>query len=285
MKINNSKMIKIFVAILAFVAFNSTTAYAAWWGTPGYEWAVSKRLTGLANNSSLNNPISNANFYSVLIKYLNYKNVAPKENVKQNVEVLNSFNKTISGIVETVDTYISVSSLNEQEYKVVATYIEHVDDVLEKNKDFTPRDDLKNVYLYLSLAKYKAAKLISEPNYRRLVLSNGSPTSMFNVGNVKYKELVDYNIKPYYGDISRKEFLTLMFSLLSNQDVSDEEVLKQFNEAGVLIGYEDGSLWLDNPLTYAEMFTFLRRFETFDFNPESETTEGSEETDEIKEYN
>ena len=78
-----------------------------------------------------------------------------------------------------------------------------------------------------------------------------------------------------------------MFSLLSEQNVSDDEILKQFAGAGVLVGYEDGEYQLQNPLTYAEMFTFLRRFEIFDFNPEPETEEGTEADteDEVEEYN
>ena len=76
-----------------------------------------------------------------------------------------------------------------------------------------------------------------------------------------------------------------MFSLLSEQNLSEEEVLTQFNDAGVLVGYENGSLELEQPLTYAEMFTFLRRFEIFDFNPEPEVEEGTNSEDEVKEYN
>lgn len=285
MKIKNSKIIKLITALTIVATMSSTTVFAAWWGTPGYEWAREKKLTTLANNSALNNKVSHANFYSILIKYLQYKNVSTGGTVVQNVGASDSFNKAIDGIVQTVDKYITADSINEQEYKVVATYIEHVDDILESNATFLNRDDLKSVYLYLSLAKYKAATLISEPAYRNLVLSNSSPTETFNVGNTKYKELIDYNIKPYYGDISRREFLVLMFSLLSEQDLSEEEILTQFNESGVLIGYQDGGLWLDNPLTYAEMFTFLRRFEIFDFNPEPEVEGNTGDSDgEIKEY-
>lgn len=285
MKIKNSKIIKLITAFVILATISSTTVFAAWWGTPGYEWAREKKLTTLANNSALNNKVSHANFYSILIKYLQYKNVRPGGTVMQNVGASNSFNKAIDGIVQTVNNYISAESLSPQEYKIVATYIEHVDEILETNASILNRDDLKNVYLYLSLAKYKAATLISEPAYKNLVLSNASTTALFNVGNTKYKELVDYNIKPYYGDISRREFLVLMFSLLSEQELSEEEILTQFNESGVLIGYEDGGLLLENPLTYAEMFTFLRRFEIFDFNPDPEAGEGAEDSDgEINEY-
>ena len=113
--------------------------------------------------------------------------------------------------------------------------------------------------------------IIDDDLYRSYVLTN--------IGPVKYKELIAYNIKPYYGDISRREFLVLMFSLLSEQSVSEDEILKQFNESGVLVGYND-DLMLSKNLTYAEMFTFLRRFEVFEFNPSPEESE--ENTDVVE---
>lgn len=296
MRKNSSMIIKSIVALTIVASTLSTTAFAAWgWETPGYEWAREKRLTSITNTSTLNNKVSHANFYSTLIKYLQLKDVKPKQSVKQNVAALTTFNKSLEGMVKVIDEYISKEMLTPQEYREVITYMNHLYSevkgisvgTLPNNANYLTRDSLKDLYLYLSLARYKAATLISEPTYKKLVINNWGPTPMFNVGTVKYKEIIDYNIKPYYGDISRHEFLILMFSLLSEQSLSDEEVLTQFNDAGVLIGYEDGSLELEQPLTYAEMFTFLRRFEIFDFNPEPETEEGEETNseDEVKEYN
>lgn len=296
MKKNSLRIIKSIVILTIVASTLSTSAFAAWtWSTPGYEWARENRLTSIANNSTLNNKVSHANFYSILIKYLNLKGVRPKENVRQNVEDVDTFNNALEGVVADVEAYITRDSLTPQEYRELVTYINHMRSVadgfdigtLPNNADMLTRDSLKDIYLYFSLAKYKAATLISDSNYKNLVIKNVGPTPMYNVGNVAYKEIIDYNIKPYLGDISRREFLILMFSLLSEQDVSDDEILTQFAEAGVLVGYEDGEYQLENPLTYAEMFTFLRRFEIFDFNPEPEVEEGEESDteDEVKEYN
>lgn len=296
MKKNISRIIRSIVILTIVASTLSTSAFAAWtWSTPGYEWAREKRLTSITNTSVLNNKVTHANFYSILIKYLNLKGVRPKKEVRQDVENVNTFNKALQGVVSDVEEYITRDSLTPQEYRELVTYINHMRSVadgfdigtLPNNADMLTRDSLKDIYLYFSLAKYKAATLINDPSYKNLILKNMGPTSTYNVGNVAYKEIIDYNIKPYFGDISRREFLILMFSLLSEQNVSDEEILTQFAEAGVLVGYEDGEYQLENPLTYAEMFTFLRRFEIFDFNPEPETEEGAEtdSEDEVKEYN
>ena len=75
-----------------------------------------------------------------------------------------------------------------------------------------------------------------------------------------------------------------MFSLLSEQSVTEEDIINQFSESGVILGYSD-SLMLEENLTYAEMFTFFRRFETFDFNPiEVEEGEDGETEGGIIEY-
>ena len=92
---------------------------------------------------------------------------------------------------------------------------------------------------------------------------------MANHSNVKYAEILEYGIEPYYGNVTRREFLILMFSLLSEQKLQEQEILDQYNESGVLLGYED-DLMLTKDLTYSEMFTFLYRFEIFEFNPVEE---------------
>lgn len=276
MKKKSSKIIKLILILSVLFTVMSTTVFAAWWGLPGYEWARSKGLTALANNSTLNNKVSHENFYSILIKYLKYKNVAPKKNVVQH-NASNNFNKALDGIVEEINTYLNKEVLTPKEYRNVATYTEHIKKTINENAGLLNRDNIKTINLYLSLVKYSAAVKINDDSYRTYVL-NG-------LGAVKYRELVTYNIKPYFGDISRREFLVLMFSLLSERDLSEEDIIKEFSDAGVLLGFdtEGQELGLSKNLTYAEMFTFLKRFEIFDFNPtESENTEGDSTVEEVQ---
>ncbi len=276
MKKKSSKIIKLILILSVLFTVMSTTVFAAWWGLPGYEWARSKGLTALANNSTLNNKVSHENFYSILIKYLKYKNVAPKKNVVQH-NASNNFNKALDGIVEEINTYLNKEVLTPKEYRNVATYTEHIKKTINENAGLLNRDNIKTINLYLSLVKYSAAVKINDDSYRTYVLNS--------LGAVKYRELVTYNIKPYFGDISRREFLVLMFSLLSERDLSEEDIIKEFSDAGVLLGFdtEGQELGLSKNLTYAEMFTFLKRFEIFDFNPtESENTEGDSTVEEVQ---
>lgn len=273
-----SNIIKIVMSLTILLTTLSSATFAAWWGTPGYEWARSKGLTTMANNSALNNKVSHENFYATVLKYLAYKGVYPKGSVMQNVGEYKSQNKMLEQYVKQINNnYASKSSLTIDEYRAFATNVEHVKNIISDNADLLNRDDLKELNLYLSLTKFECANKIDDRDYRNLVLLNLAPTKTHNVGAVKYKDLVEYGIKPYLTDISRKEFLVLMFSLLSEQNVSEDEIINQFSESGVILGYSN-SLMLEENLTYAEMFTFFRRFETFDFNPvdveEGETEDG-----------
>lgn len=270
MKKNNSRLIRSILIICILTVMISTTTFAAWWGTPGYEWARSKGLTYMMSNSALNRDVSLSDFYYILLKYLDFKDVTPKSGVVQHVNDTKCFNQALVDMIININSYLEKTSLTPQEYRNVATYIEHVDKIVQEQKAFLTRDDLKSFDLYLSLCKYKAATMIDEASYKTYVLSK--------MGEVKYKEIVKYNIKPYYGNVSRKEFLVLMFSLLSEQGISEDEMLKQYNESGVLLGYDD-DLMLSKNLTYAEMFTFLKRFENFEFNPVTEEDTETEEND------
>ena len=132
------------------------------------------------------------------------------------------------------------------------------------------RNSVKNIDLYLRLSQYKAATIINDREYRELALSR--------LGRVRNAEIFNYGIIPYAGEVTRKEFLLLMFDLLSSQGLTESEIITSFNEAGVLLGYQS-DLMLDKQITYSEMLTFLYRFEIYDFNPVIEEVEETEESD------
>lgn len=271
-------LLKSFMVITIILTMLSSVSFAAWWGTSFYEWARARGLTSMITMNAANNKVSHDNFYSILLKYLNYKGVRPDGSVMQDVGTYKSQNKALEGFVREIEAIISKKSLTNNEYRNLATYIEAVKDLLGDNQKFLTRDNLKNLNLYLSLAKYKGATLIADSDYRALILSNNAPTLETNVGIVKHKALIDYGIKPYYNNITRGDFLILMFSLLSEQSLSEEEIINQFYESGVIKGYSEAEvmLELEQELTYVEMFAFLNRFEFFDFNPVAVEGEGDD---------
>jgi len=249
------------IIVMIIVANLTTLSYAAWWGTPGYEWCFSKGITSVMTQKEMEKTVELDDFYSVLLRYLKYKNVDKNRKVIQNIESTKNTNSALVGMMNTVNSYLVREHLTPNEYRQVITYIEHAEILVERQQKLLNRDEIKSFYLYLSLAKYKAATLIDDLEFKNEQIAVQS--------NVKYSEILDYGIEPYYGSVTRREFLLLMFSLLSDQNIEQNEIIKQYNDAGVLVGYEN-DLMLEKELTYSEMFTFLYRFEIFEFNPVEE---------------
>lgn len=251
--------------ILIIVLVNiATISFAAWWGTPGYEWCFSKGITKMMSQKEMNKKVEQEDFYAILLRYLKYKDIEKGRDVIQTVGSTRNMNSALIGMMNDVNDYLVMKSLTPNQYRQVITYIGHAERLVESQQKLLNRSEIKSFYLYLSLARYKAAMLIDDISYRLQQMSLR--------GNVKYSEILEYGIEPYYGEVTRREFLILMFSLLSDQKLTEQEILTQFNEAGVLVGY-DNDLMLQKELTYSEMFTFLYRFEIFEFNPIEEEEE------------
>ena len=253
-----SKSFQRLIILIIVFATLASSSFAAWWGTPGYEWCFSKGITSVMTQSEMNKTVELEKFYAILLRYLKYKGVDKDRNVMQTVGDISRTNSALIGMMNDVNSYLIREYLTPGEYRQVITYIEHAERMVEQQQRLLNKEEIKSFYLYLSLARYRAAMLINESIMRS--------QEMALQGNVKYSEILEYGIEPYYGNITRKEFLILMFSLLSDEQVSEEDILKRFNESGVLIGYEN-DLMLQKEMTYSEMFTFLYRFEIFEFVP------------------
>lgn len=260
------------ILLLTIVLFTSNVSLAAWWATPGYEWALLQGLTSVKSKTQLDKTVTHTDFYSTILKYLTLKGVEPKGVNVHHADDMTYLNNVVSGLFEIVNTYTTKESLTPEQYRIVENYIEHATTTFNEYKQYLTREDIKNVDLYLALSKYKAATLINDREYKELVLSR--------LGTIKNSEIFSYGITPYAGEITRREFLVLMYDLLSyGSPISEDSVstvINNFADAGVLLGYQS-DLMLDKPITYSEMLTFMYRFEIYDFNPVVEDTEDAED--------
>lgn len=272
----NSKRI-FAILLLTIVLFTSNVSFAAWWATPGYEWGLTKGLTSIKSQKELNSVVTHSDFYTIVLKYLALKDVQPEGKLAHHSDNMEYLNNVVAGLFKLINGYTSKASLTPDEYRQVESYVEHARKTFKNYSNYLSRNNTKNIDLYLELSQYRAATLINDREYRDLVLSR--------IRNVKNSDIFTYGIIPYAGDITRREFLVLMFDLLSYQSLTDDEIIRSFNEAGVLLGYES-DLMLDKQITYSEMLTFLYRFEIYDFNPMPEEIEdGGEEEVQVVEKN
>ena len=249
----------------------TSSSFALWWGTPGYEWALQSGLTGIKTKSQLENEVELDDLYSTILQYLSIKNVRPKNAKLHHEDKMYGLDSVAKGICDIINGYNDRDSLTIQQFYIVENYVDKGYKLLEDYKHLSnklTRQDLKNIECYLRLSKYRAATLISDYADREYALSR--------LGYVKNARIVNYGIIPYSSKITRREFLILMYDLLTQSDSrqsgtksSNEYQIDAFYDAGVLIGYDTG-LELDKLLNYTEMYTFFYRFETFDFETNSE---------------
>lgn len=257
---NNKRLLMIFV--LTFVMLIGSNCYAAWWGTPGYEWALSKGLTSIKTQSQLNRTVTLSDYYNIILKYLNMKNVEPKNSVAQELYYDGLYNGSIVAIVNDVNSYISgADSLSPQEYRNLEKLVAASKKIIEDNSDLLYRDNLKNLNLYLDLAKYKGATLLEEDTKIKKEYKNNI---LYGLRNTKYASSLKFGIMPMCGEPTRGSFLVLMHNLMSDNSKGSSDVIKAFNDAGVLLGYNN-DLWLNEPIKYSEILTFMYRFEAYDF--------------------
>lgn len=252
------KFIGLIIMIVTVMACTTTFA-AIWWGDPGYQWALSNRLTPVKSTSQLNKKVSLTDFYTTVIKYLRLKGISPKNKNIHHQDNMDGIDNVAKGLFEIINDYNSKKSITIQQYYIVENYVKHGKKTLEDYMGYSQyltRDSLKNIQLYLDLSQYKAATLIGSRSDREYILSR--------IGYMKNAEILNYHILPYAGDITREEFLVVMYDLISDKKMSSDAIIDAFYETEVLKGYETG-LELDKELTYAEMLTFLYRFEIFDF--------------------
>lgn len=253
-------MIALTIILIIFI-MSFSVSMAAWWGTPGYEWAVSTGLTGIKSQAQLYSEVELDDLYATILKYLSMKSVYPKDKSIHHEDELEGMDNTARGIIDIINGYNTRKSLTIQQFYIVENYAEKGYDTLEEYKAYSQkltRQELRNIESYLRLSKYRAATLISDRSDREYAIAR--------LGYVKNAKIINYGMLPYTNKLTRREFLTVMYDLLTEgaSNSSTSRAVESFENAGVLIGYDTG-LELDKLLDYVEMYTFLYRFEIYDF--------------------
>ncbi len=263
---NNIKTIKrvsFLTLLLCFVVMVGSVSFAAWWGKPGYEWALTNGLTGVKTDSQLYQTVELDDLYATILKYLSLKGILPRDGKVHHSDKMDGMDHVAKGLCDIINGYNDRTSLTIQQFYIVENYVDKGYKLLEDYKGYSQyltREDLKNLESYLRLSKYRAAMLIADRSDREYALSK--------LGYIKNSKIINYGMIPYSTKISRREFLVLMYDLLSKSSYGSDSAINIFYDSGVLIGYDTG-LELDKLINYVEMYTFMHRFENFDFDSNS----------------
>ena len=264
-----NKRIMFLTIIISVILMSFAMSMAAWWGTPGYEWAISCGLTSPKTKSQLDSTVELDDLYSTILKYLSMKGVYPISKRLHHEDKMEGMDNVAKGLADIINGYNDRESLTIQQYYIVENYTLKGYEMLENYKAYSQyltREDLKNIETYLRLSRYRAATLIADRSDREFALSR--------LGYTKNSGIINYGMVPYTTKISRREFLELMYDLMSEPSdaaMTDNYVINSFYNTGVLIGYDTG-LELQKLLTYTEMYAFLYRFEIYDFTTHENKT-------------
>jgi len=272
MKINNlNKKVLILTILTSVIIMSCAMSFAAWWGTPGYEWALVNGLTGTKTKAQLDSTVELDDLYATILRYLSLKKVYPLNKTLGQEDKMDGMDNTAKSICEQIVAKMSKEHFNIQDYYVVEKLTTDGYDLLEKYKTYSQkldREQLKNIEAFLRLSRYRAATLVEDRSDREYALSR--------LGYVKNANIVNYGVMPYTGKISRKEFLKLIYGLMTpasgpvngtgtTNSSNTDYAITAFYNAGVLIGYDTG-LELEQLLRYSELYSFLYRMEIYDFS-------------------
>ena len=145
----NSRFLKGILMLIIAVSMFSSTCFGAWWGTPGYEWGLSKGLTSVKSQRSLEEPVTHADLYSTILKYLYMKGISPSYRSVHHRDDMTYLNNVVAGVFGLINNYTSRSYLTPDDYRIVESYIDHGRDTFYKYKSFI-RNDMRNRYLLMN---------------------------------------------------------------------------------------------------------------------------------------
>ena len=118
-------LVKRIVVIMIVVMNIMSVSFAAWWGTPGYEWCLTNGITSMKTRAELNKDVTNEDFYAILLRYLKFKKVQAKSSgVIQTLGDTDNMNPVIAGLVQNINEYLKKVSLTPEEYRQVVTYMD-----------------------------------------------------------------------------------------------------------------------------------------------------------------
>lgn len=241
-------MIMLITIIIAVPIYAKET-----WYSDGYEWANAQEIIGKKTDAQLAQNVHSEEFYDMLFKYLELRHVTSigetqgyykSDDYKTDNYILVAADKQLT-------YYVAKDWLTNVEYKKAVTLIENATNILDKNPDYFTKSEIESTKYYLEVMNYLLYTKIYDYDYKNQVFA----------AKPKNADLfVKYGLIPYYGEISREEFLNIVYyyTVARGNPVSTATTVGYYRYNDVLRGY-DNNLMLTNKLTYAHFVTFISR--------------------------
>lgn len=239
----------VLIMLIAIIISIPGIANASWYSEP-YDWAYSNRLVNKMNDKQLMSNVAPEDFYTILFKYFDMMDVQPSEQYFK-MDDYKTDNYILVATERQLSSYVTKEWLTSDEYKKAVTLIENARNVLDKNGKYFDATEIQYIEYYLNIMHYILYTKIYDYDYKQQVY----------VVKPKNVELfMEYKLIPYYGDITREEFLNLMYhyTVAEGMTFSTGVSVGYYKYNNVLLGYQN-NLMLTDKLNYAQMVTFLSR--------------------------
>ncbi len=247
------KKVICFICIIVIAFCNVSFAS---WIDDGYSWARNNGIIGTKTTSQLLKNMTAEDFYTMLFKYFDKNPTAFYASVQYQDDYFKMDDyKTDNYILVSMDReltkIVAKEWITNAEYKKGITLIENAQNILNKNGKYFTDEEKQNIEYYLKVMRY----LLREKIY-----DNEFKLTQYASVPLNGPKFIEYRLIPYYGVISREEFLNLMYkySQAHNNTFSTGQCIGYYIQQNVLKGY-DNNFMLAVKLNYAHFTTFLSR--------------------------
>lgn len=233
--------------LLLFVMIINVNAES--WYTNGYNWARNTGIIKQKTNKQLGQNVDPVEFYTILFKYFEQNNMLIYYKYQKQDDYKND-NYALVATDRKLTALANKEWITNNEYKTAKTLIDKANNLIDKNQKHFTKGEKASIKYYLEVMNYILYNKIYDYDYK-ITQSVKKPQN----GDM----FIKYHMIPFYGEVTREEFLNLMYRYTVNPEENNvAKIIKNYTDTGVLLGY-DNNLMLTVKLTYAHFTTFLSR--------------------------
>lgn len=236
----------ILTIVLAIPAFSASE-----WYSEGYTWAKDENIISSKTKSQLFSTIKPNDFYVMIFKYFDLKGFYNPNDTFFKMDDYKSDNYILVATERQLSAYIQKEWLTNDEYKKISSLIDNARNVLEKNVKYFESQELESINYYLDMMEYLLYNNIYDYQYKSQIYVKKPKNA---------DKFIEYKLIPYYGLITREEFLNLIYyyDVSRGSTFSTGQMVGYYRYNNILLGYNN-NLMLNEYMNYAHFVTFLIR--------------------------
>lgn len=251
------KVAVIMLVLIVMISTLTNCCFAASWVNQGYAWARNNNLISAKTTNELLKDITISDYYTILFRYFDLKGLEPST-VYYKAEDYKSDNYILVATDRQLTELARKEWLTNNEFKRAEGLITNARNVLDRNAKYFTQEEITSIKFYLDNIHYILYSKIYDYEYK----------SQISVKKTNFSDrFIKYRIIPSYGNITREEFLNLMFHFTQadGRTFNTAKTIDFFVDQKVLLGYNN-NLMMTSRLNYAHITTFLSRMSQVPLN-------------------